>query len=51
MDPNIEDGAKVGDPEVSGEIVPSIVQEKPDADVGCLVHKDGAFGKEGTLPT
>ena len=34
---------KAGDPEVSGEIVLSIVQGKRDADVGCLVHKDGIY--------
>ena len=32
-----------GDPEVSGELLLSIVQGKRDADVGCLVHKDGVF--------
>ena len=32
---------QAGDPKVSGELVLSIVQGKRDADVGCLVHKDG----------
>lgn len=32
---------KAGDPDVSGEIVLGILQGKRDADVGCLVHKDG----------
>jgi NAD(P)-dependent dehydrogenase (short-subunit alcohol dehydrogenase family) len=32
-----------GDPDVSGELLLSIVQGKRDADVGCLVHKDGVF--------
>jgi NAD(P)-dependent dehydrogenase (short-subunit alcohol dehydrogenase family) len=32
-----------GDPEVSGELALSIVQGKRDADVGCLVHKDGIY--------
>ncbi len=34
---------KAGDPEVSGQIVLDIVQGKRDADVGCLVHKDGVY--------
>lgn len=34
---------KAGDPEVSGEIVLGIVQGKRDADVGCLVHKNGVY--------
>jgi NAD(P)-dependent dehydrogenase (short-subunit alcohol dehydrogenase family) len=32
-----------GDPEGSGEIVLGIVQGKRDAEVGCLVHKDGIY--------
>jgi NAD(P)-dependent dehydrogenase (short-subunit alcohol dehydrogenase family) len=32
-----------GDPEVSGELALSIVQGKRDADVGCLVYKDGIY--------
>jgi NAD(P)-dependent dehydrogenase (short-subunit alcohol dehydrogenase family) len=34
---------QAGDPEVSGEIVLSIVQGNRDTDVGCLVHKDGVY--------
>ncbi len=34
---------KAGDPEVSGQIVLSIVQGKRDADVGRFVHKDGVY--------
>ena len=34
---------KAGDPEVSGELVLSIVKGKRDADVGCLVHSDGIY--------
>jgi NAD(P)-dependent dehydrogenase (short-subunit alcohol dehydrogenase family) len=34
---------QAGDPMDSGEIVLSIVQGKRDADVGCLVHKDGIY--------
>jgi NAD(P)-dependent dehydrogenase (short-subunit alcohol dehydrogenase family) len=34
---------KAGDPEVSGQIVLDIVQGKRDANVGCLIHKDGVF--------
>jgi NAD(P)-dependent dehydrogenase (short-subunit alcohol dehydrogenase family) len=30
-----------GDASVAGELVSSIVEGKWDADVGCLVHKDG----------
>ncbi|KAI9712658.1 MAG: hypothetical protein M1820_001279 [Bogoriella megaspora] len=32
-----------GDPETSGEVVLSIVHGERDADVGCLVHKDGVY--------
>lgn len=32
---------KAGDPEVSGHVVLSIVRGERDADVGCLVYKDG----------
>jgi NAD(P)-dependent dehydrogenase (short-subunit alcohol dehydrogenase family) len=34
---------QAGDPKVSGETVLSIIQGKRDADVGCLVHKDGVY--------
>lgn len=34
---------EAGDPEVSGELLLSIVQGHRDADVGCLVHKDGVY--------
>jgi NAD(P)-dependent dehydrogenase (short-subunit alcohol dehydrogenase family) len=34
---------KAGDPEVSGEVLLSIVRGERDADVGCLVHKDGVY--------
>ena len=34
---------KAGDPEVAGEIVLHILQGRRDADVGCLVHKDGVY--------
>ncbi|PMD56160.1 uncharacterized protein K444DRAFT_644992 [Hyaloscypha bicolor E] len=33
----------VGDAEVAGELVLSIVEGKWDADVGCLVYKDGIY--------
>lgn len=32
-----------GDPEDSGKLLLSIVKGERDADVGCLVHKDGVF--------
>lgn len=35
--------SKAGDPMVSGELVLDIVQGKRDADVGCLMHKDGVY--------
>jgi NAD(P)-dependent dehydrogenase (short-subunit alcohol dehydrogenase family) len=34
---------QAGDPLVSGELILSVVQGKRDADVGCLIHKDGVF--------
>ena len=34
---------KAGDPEISGQIVLSIVQGQRDADVRRLVHKDGVY--------
>jgi hypothetical protein len=33
----------VGDAEVAGELLSSIVEGKWDADVGCLVYKDGIY--------
>ena len=34
---------QAGDPQVSGEIILDIIKGKRDADVGCLVHKDGVY--------
>jgi NAD(P)-dependent dehydrogenase (short-subunit alcohol dehydrogenase family) len=34
---------KAADPKSSGELILSIVRGERDADVGCLVHKDGVF--------
>lgn len=34
---------QAGDPESSGELILSVVKGERDADVGCLVHKDGVF--------
>lgn len=34
---------KAGAPDVSGEVVLSIVRGERDTDVGCLVHKDGIY--------
>ena len=38
-----EGWGQAGDPEVSGRIVLGVVQGERDADVGCLVHKDGVY--------
>ena len=34
---------KAGDPDVSGEVVLSIVRGERDTEVGCLIHKDGIY--------
>ena len=34
---------KAGDPEVSRQLALNIVQGQGDADVNCLVHKDGVY--------
>ena len=34
---------QAGDPERSGEIILSVIRGERDADVGCLIHKDGVF--------
>ena len=34
---------KAGDPESSGETILSVIKGERDADVGCLVHKDGVY--------
>lgn len=34
---------QAGDPIVSGELILSILKGERDADVGCLVHKDGVY--------
>ncbi|RVX67752.1 hypothetical protein B0A52_07875 [Exophiala mesophila] len=36
-------GGTAGDPMVSGQTILGIVQGKRDADLGCLVHKDGVY--------
>jgi NAD(P)-dependent dehydrogenase (short-subunit alcohol dehydrogenase family) len=38
---------KAADPKSSGQLILSIVRGERNADVGCLVHKDGVFPGEG----